>query len=786
MEAIETSNEWLLWVSESGRVIDASAALCRELEFHLSDLLELTKAPFDAFSTSWNDRWHSFDLEISEEFITNLKTRSGRLIYVSANARICATHRDEEEIVLLRFKEVPDACELSDQNQSVTNLLASDITTTADAAMLGSVVSSNDITTRIELQQSLKNHEKMLHVQLEAMKLRESELIKNASLLERVEEISHMGYWELDLRTGAFWGSKTAREIYGFSSETIDLQSVRNIALPECQPMLDDAINRLIHKGAQYDLEFRIRRQTDGTVTDIRSRAVFNETEQKVTGVIQNITEKKKTEGNLLKLSQAVEQSPASIYITDPDGRIEYVNPKFSEISGYLPCEIIGQNMTMFEPSQPNQVLRDDVWRGLIEGDVWRGTVCSKKKSGEDYWELVSISSVFNSKGQLTNYVAIKEDLTSQIFADVELAALSDKALKRLRYLQAAHDVEFKLRQTTSMSGLLPVIVSELSQALDMEGACLWKGNVTSGRFTPAADLAPKKVTETTSPIVHREYRISRAAQTNRPLYAKGTECKLLGLPSDIQGYGVLPLSSHGENLWAIEYFISERILPDNEWLNCLETIGAVCSLALYNMQLFEELRDAHTEMIDAYDKTLEGWSIALDLRDRDTEGHSKRVTSSAVKIARRLGFSEDLITQVRRGALLHDIGKLGVPDRILGKPGKLTAEEWEIMKLHPVYAFEWLSRIHFLRSALDIPTHHHEHWDGSGYPKGLKGEDIPVAARLFSVIDVWDALTHKRPYRDAAPKGEARQYLIDESGRLFDPPLVKMFVEMLDNGEIE
>jgi putative two-component system response regulator len=193
------------------------------------------------------------------------------------------------------------------------------------------------------------------------------------------------------------------------------------------------------------------------------------------------------------------------------------------------------------------------------------------------------------------------------------------------------------------------------------------------------------------------------------------------------------------------------------------------------------ETEHLHQELITAYDKTIEGWSRALDLRDKETEGHSQRVTEMTVRLARVAGLSEEALKHVRRGGLLHDVGKLGIPDAILLKAEKLTASEWEIMRKHPVYAYEWLSRIEYLLPALDIPYSHHEKWDGSGYPCGLKGEEIPLAARLFAIVDVWDALTSDRPYRKAMTIEEALEYIRSQSGKHFDPEVVRMFFNLFD-----
>jgi PAS domain S-box-containing protein/putative nucleotidyltransferase with HDIG domain len=191
-------------------------------------------------------------------------------------------------------------------------------------------------------------------------------------------------------------------------------------------------------------------------------------------------------------------------------------------------------------------------------------------------------------------------------------------------------------------------------------------------------------------------------------------------------------------------------------------------------------LQRANEDLREAYDRTIEGWVLALDLRDRETEGHTQRVTEMAIRLARELGCTDEELLHIRRGALLHDMGKMGIPDEILQKPGPLTNEEWSIMRRHPLYAYQMLSPIHYLRQSLIIPYCHHERWDGSGYPQGLKGEEIPLFARLFAVVDVWDALSSDRPYRRRIPPQEVANYLQEESGRLFDPGIVEKFLLLI------
>lgn len=195
-----------------------------------------------------------------------------------------------------------------------------------------------------------------------------------------------------------------------------------------------------------------------------------------------------------------------------------------------------------------------------------------------------------------------------------------------------------------------------------------------------------------------------------------------------------------------------------------------------------EALQIAHTKLSDAYERTIEGWVRALDLRDRETEGHTQRVTEITVKVARQLGFNDEELSHIRRGALLHDLGKIAIPDEILQKPGPLNEAEWEKMRQHPFYAYEMLSPIDYLRPALEIPFYHHERWNGSGYPHGLSGEQIPLAARLFAIVDVWDALRSDRPYRKRLPREQVIEYLSENSSLLFDPKLVDLFLNFVES----
>jgi PAS domain S-box-containing protein/putative nucleotidyltransferase with HDIG domain len=247
--------------------------------------------------------------------------------------------------------------------------------------------------------------------------------------------------------------------------------------------------------------------------------------------------------------------------------------------------------------------------------------------------------------------------------------------------------------------------------------------------------------------------------------------------------YGV-PLIAKGKVKGVLELFYRSPFTPDPEWLDFLETLAGQTAIAIDDAQLFDYLQRMNTELMVAYDTTIEGWSRALELREHDTEGHTRRVAEMTLKLARSMQvFSEENLLHLRRGALLHDIGKMGVPDEILMKPGPLSEDEWAVMRKHAEYAYDLLRPIEYLRHALDIPYYHHERWDGKGYPHGLQGEQIPLEARIFAVVDVWDAITSDRPYSKAWKPQEAKDYIQAESGAQFDPQVVAAFLKLLEAG---
>jgi PAS domain S-box-containing protein len=380
------------------------------------------------------------------------------------------------------------------------------------------------------------------------------------------------------------------------------------------------------------------------------------------------------------------------------------------------------------------------------------------------------------------------------------IAAYAERAALALQNAQLYVQTEQRLQQLTALRTIDQAITASLDLSLTLE---IFLDQMMTQQQVDAADvLLLDPGTLTLEYAAGRGFR-SRAVKHSQIHLGQGyagrvvLEQRILGFRNlveeepdsdravlleeeNFQAYYGLPLIAKGQVEGVLEVFHRTPLTPTSDWLDFLETLAGQAAIAINNSHLFNDLQRSNISLVLAYDATIEGWSHALDLRDRETEGHSQRVTDLTVQIAQAMGLNEVELVHVRRGALLHDIGKMGIPDAILLKPGPLTDEEWVIMRKHPTYAYELLSPIAYLRPALDIPYCHHEKWDGTGYPHGLKREQIPLAARLFAVTDVWDALTSDRPYRAAWTKEKALEYIHSQSGIHFDPKVIEVFSSLV------
>jgi putative nucleotidyltransferase with HDIG domain len=369
----------------------------------------------------------------------------------------------------------------------------------------------------------------------------------------------------------------------------------------------------------------------------------------------------------------------------------------------------------------------------------------------------------------------------------IRRTTLFEQIQRDIQRLAALHEIDQAISGTMDMNVSLAVVVSHVVHQLNADAADVVIFSPASrvlhygakqGFHNPSMEQSRLR---SAGNLAERVIRERRAIHLNdlKDLGDTLEACWLIQ-NEGFHTYHAVPLLAKGQVLGALEVFQRSPFEPDREWLGFFATVAEQASIAIDSAHLFSDLQRANSELYLAYDETIEGWSLALDLRDRETEGHTLRVTELTMKLAADMKLPEGDMMHIRRGALLHDIGKMGVPDSILLKPGKLTEEEWGVMRQHPEYAHQLLAPIRYLHPALDIPYCHHEKWDGSGYPRGLQGEQIPLAARAFALVDVWDALTSDRPYRKAWSGEKARQYIRESAGTHFDPAATEKFLALI------
>jgi len=400
------------------------------------------------------------------------------------------------------------------------------------------------------------------------------------------------------------------------------------------------------------------------------------------------------------------------------------------------------------------------------------------KEDGSVTWVNVSaIASPFAD----WNAVMVTSDIT-------ERKQVEEKIQRQLEHLATLSMIDSIITSSFDLHNNLDAILTYTIQQLGVDAASILildsnslilNYNAWRGFRTKTVEKAQVWLGESCAGKVAREHNIIQI--TDLKEYPNDPFLKNLFREEGFVSYYGVPLLVKGKALGVLEVFHRAPFHPNQEWLDFLNTLAGQTAIAIDNSQLFDGLQRSNLNLTLAYDATIEGWSRAMDLRDKETEGHTQRVAELTLRLARALDVDEAELIHLRRGALLHDIGKLSVPDSILLKPGKLTKKEMETMRCHPIYAYEMLIPIAYLKPAIDIPYCHHEKWDGTGYPRGLKGEDIPLAARLFAVVDVWDALSSARHYRAAWSLKKVRRYFREQSGKHFDPRIAATFQNLID-----
>ena len=593
--------------------------------------------------------------------------------------------------------------------------------------------------------------------------------------------------WVYDLKTLAFLAvNDWAVEKYGYTREEFLHMTIADIRPAEDVSRLMEDVSKP-RPALQHSSEWR-HRLKEGIIIDVEitSHTLRIDDRDAALVVAQDITERKRAEEALQEKEHLLSEAQRIGHIGSWSYEITTDTLQYSE-EMYRLFDISKEKFQHNQEEFLSLIYLADRptvrnWMEVIRAgrQVKELDFRIFHKSGELRYIQTRGAVVFDSNGNPARFIGTAQDISERKLAEIQIR-------QQLEHLTALRRIDQAITSSFNLLSTLEIVFSQVISELQVDAVDILLLNSDGQMLEYAGGQGFRTLAAQNARVPIGESHAGRAATERHLIQIPNLKEKpghpiraaLLAEEGFVSCFAV-PLIAKGKVQGVMELFCRRPLQPYPEWLDFLETLAGQAAIAIDNATLFENLQLSNSELIQAYDATIEGWSRAMDLRDKETEGHTQRVTDLTLRLAGIMNMSESKLIHIRRGALLHDMGKLGVPDNILLKPGKLTDEEWEIMRKHPQFAYEMLSSITYLKSALNIPYCHHEKWDGTGYPRGLKGEQIPLEARLFAVVDVWDAVTSDRPYRKAWGKEEAAQYIKDQTGKHFDPNVVNIFLNMI------
>ena len=573
---------------------------------------------------------------------------------------------------------------------------------------------------------------------------------------------------------------------YGWSKEEFLQKKVSDLNILNDEEIKQEMQNALTEKRNYFEFRHRL---ANGEIRDVQvfSGPIQDKGKTFLYSIVHDITSRKQAEKELQRqrriLELFIEYTPAAIAMFDTNMRYIACSQRYLLDYDLHVDSIVGKSHYDVFPEIPQRW--KDIHNRCLAGAIEK---CDEdpfpRVNGKIDWVRWEIHPWYENDEKIGGIVLMSEVITDHVLSKERIKM----QIQRLKTLRA---IDLTIISSFNMKSVLTVLLESVINSLKVDAAAILLHNPITNTLECNAEQGFSTQRNNALDVPLGETLPGRIAIDRKPMYLydlpvleKQLSRYWLVTEEGFITYFGIPLMVKGILKGVLEVFHRSPIQPDDEWLDFLDALAGQAAIAIENIQINDGLRRANLSLSLAYDATIEGWSQAMDLRDKETEGHTRRVADLTVQIMQAFGMSDTEIVNARRGALLHDIGKLGVPDNVLLKPGALTEDEWKIMRQHPQYAYNMLAPIDYLNPALDIPYCHHEKWDGSGYPQGIAGEQIPFAARIFAIIDVWDALNSDRPYRPAWPREKIITYIRDQSGKHFDPQVVDVFLRVISEME--
>ncbi len=686
-------------------------------------------------------------------------------------------------------------------------------------------VLNDELYEQVRLQKVTLEKEIMERIRVEDALTRYSESLRESEeRLRLVTDASTDGIWVWDRDTDTITWSDRVYDLLGLDRtiQGANLNDALAVVHPDDRRNYLPALVRHIRKEGPYRTEMRLRRGDNtygryqvycmlardlnqrvvrmvGSLHDITEKVQRDREMEAVAAISFALREVETTEEMLPIISEQIARildlQSVGLALVDPETDvvvIRHVSGVFQKLVGVrfeknqgLVGRVFGDAVPKFDPNIMNDPT--SIMRNIIESPtavlgvplVARGDVIGVLWLGKPY-----------EAGQKDVEFTAGESRLLSILAEIAAASLRRVALRERTefHLQRLHSLSIihaTVSENLNLRTMLDMLLEQLKSQTKIDAAAIHLFDEATTSFKLETTIGFE--TGTSIPSLGRDLIVNRYRSKLVHLQEAGARGRRFGnmIAAGFESYLAVPLIANENILGVLEIYHRTELPQDVDLDNFAEMLASQAAIAVDNTTLLRSLRTANRELISAYDATIEGWSRALDLRDHETEGHSRRVTDMTVELAKLVGVPAGQISDMRRGALLHDIGKMAIPDSVLHKPGELDQNELVIMRRHPGIALDLLEPVKFLRSAIDIPFCHHERWDGSGYPRGLKGEEIPLPARIFAVVDVWDALRSDRPYRKRWSTDQAVHYIKIQSGRQFDPEIVEIFLENLKLFEV-